>query len=141
MRVVIVESDADGRSGVGQIIERSGPMTEETANKIFSGPVARTAHPDRQEGFLDISPGVGAAIWRIYEFSPGLVFDMHHTETVDFDVLVDGSMTLLLDHDEVGLAPGDGVLLRGDRHGWRAGVEGCRVLFALFGANSEASQA
>jgi hypothetical protein len=90
-------------------------------------------------GFLDISPGTGAAIWDIYEFSEGLVYDMHHTDTVDFDVLVDGGMTLVPDRDELELTPGDGVLLRGDRHGWRAGMQGCRMLFTLLGSSETPS--
>jgi mannose-6-phosphate isomerase-like protein (cupin superfamily) len=135
MRVVVVETDAAGRSGVGRIVERTGPTDEEAADSVFSGPVATTAPGGDAEGFLDLSPGPGAAMWRIYELPPGLVYEMHHTDTVDFDVLVDGSMTLVLDRDEVDLAPGDGVLLRGDRHSWRAGNEGARMLFALLGSS------
>jgi hypothetical protein len=37
---------------------------------------------------------------------------------------------------EVHLGPGDGVLLRGDRHSWRAGPQGCRMLIALIGAEN-----
>jgi hypothetical protein len=134
MRVVVVETDPEGRSGVGRVVERTGPITEEAAHRIFSGPVATTAPAQDTEGFLDLSPGAGAAMWRIYELPPHLVYEMHHTDTVDFDVLVDGSMTLVLDRGEVELAPGDGVLLNGDRHGWRAGGEGARMLFALLGS-------
>jgi len=139
MRVLVVETGVDGRSGVSQIIERTGPVREEAAHEIFSGRVSTTAPPDDVAGFLDLSPGAEAAMWRIYELPPGLVYDMHHTDTVDFDVLVDGEMTLVLDCDEIELAPGDGVLLRGDRHGWRAGNEGCRMLFALLGSSETTS--
>lgn len=66
---------------------------------------------------------------------------MHHTDTVDFDVVVGGLMTSVLDRDEIVLHPGDGVLLRGDRHSWRAGREGCRMLFALLGAADEPPRA
>jgi len=141
MRVVVVETGVDGRSRVSQIIDRTGPVSEEAAHEIFSGRVSTTAQPDDVAGFLDLSPGAEAAMWRIYELPPGLVYDMHHTDTVDFDVLVDGEMTLVLDCDEIELAPGDGVLLRGDRHGWRAGTEGCRMLFALLGSSKDPSTA
>jgi hypothetical protein len=141
MRVVVVETDVDGSSCVGRVIERAGPIDAEAAHEIFSGPVATTSLPDRASGFLDLSPGPGAAMWRIYELPPGLVYEMHHTDTVDFDVLVDGSMTLVLDREEVELAPGDGVLLNGDRHSWRAGDNGCRMLFALLGSSRPSSGA
>lgn len=138
MRVVVVETDGEGRSGVGRIIERTGPVSAEAAHRIFSGSVSTTAPPGDPAGLLDISPGAGAAMWRIYELPEGLVYDMHQTDTVDFDVLVEGTITLVLDRDEVELAPGDGVLLRGDRHGWRAGTQGCRMLFALLGSGETA---
>jgi hypothetical protein len=112
MRVVVVETDAAWRSSVDRIVERTGPIGKEAAHSIFCDPVATTAPMAGTEGFLALSPGVGAAMWRIYELAPGLVYDIHHTDTVHFDVLVDGSMTLVLDRDEVELAPGDGVLLR-----------------------------
>lgn len=133
MRVVVVETDADGRSGVGRVVEREGPIHDEGAHLIFSGPVVATGPQTGTRGFLDLSPGPGAAMWRIYEFPPGLAYDMHHTDTVDFDVVVDGAMTLVLDRDEIELCPGDAVHLAGDRHGWRAGTEGCRMLVALLG--------
>src|SRR5688572_22481507 len=101
MRVVVVETDVDGRSGASQVIERTGPVSEEAAQEIFSGRVSTTAQPADAAGFLDLSPGAEAAMWRIYEFSPGLAYDMHHTDTVDFDVLVDGEMTLVLDREEI----------------------------------------
>lgn len=133
MRVVVVETDTHGRSGVGQIIERTGAPSREASCEVFSGPVTKAAHPDGQEDFVDLSPGAGAAKWRIYDLPPNLVYEMHHTDTVDFDVVVEGSMTLVLDRDEVILQPGDGVLLAGDRHSRRAGSRGCRMLFALPG--------
>lgn len=80
-------------------------------------------------------------MWRVYDLPPDLVYEMHHTDTVDFDVVVGGLMTSVLDRDEIVLHPGDGVLLRGDRHSWRAGREGCRMLFALLGAADEPPRA
>lgn len=70
MRVVVVETDAQGRSGVGQIIERTGAPTEETSHGIFSGQVVKAAHPNGQDGFVDLSPGAGAAMWRVYDLPP-----------------------------------------------------------------------
>jgi quercetin dioxygenase-like cupin family protein len=134
MRVVLVETDAAGRSGVAEVIERNGVVTDEALYEIFSGPLTRGARPPQEVEFLDMSPGSGAARWRIFEFRPDVLHDMHHTDTVDFDVVVDGSITLGLDRGEVELSAGDAVLLRGNRHSWRAGTKGCRMLIALLGA-------
>src|ERR1700733_3143072 len=136
VRVVLVDSDGDGLSHVGSLIERTGAPAVEDLYEIFNGPLRFTMPKGREEEFLDMSPGFGAAMWRVFEFSPGLVYDMHQTATLDFDVVIDGSITLGLDHQEVLLGPGDGVLLRGDRHSWRAGAHGCRMLIALIGAEN-----
>lgn len=129
----MVCTDSQGRSGVSTAIERAGVPEAEAVHEIFAGHLMRTAPPGVPHEFLDISPGAGAALWRIFEFPPGLTYDMHHTDTVDFDVVIEGSMSLELDRDTVELGPGDAVLLRGDRHAWRAGPDGCRMLIALLG--------
>jgi quercetin dioxygenase-like cupin family protein len=136
VRVVLVDSDGDGLSHVGSVIERTGAPAVEDLHEIFNGPLRFTMPKGCEEEFLDMSPGFGAAMWRVFEFSPGLVYDMHQTATLDFDVVIDGSITLGLDRQEVLLGPGDGVLLRGDRHSWRAGAQGCRMLIALIGAEN-----
>jgi quercetin dioxygenase-like cupin family protein len=136
MRVVLVDSDGDGLSHVSSVIERTGSPAAEDLYEIFNGPLRFTMPTGREEEFLDMSPGFGAAMWRVFEFSPGLVYDMHRTATLDFDVVIDGSIALGLDRQEVHLGPGDGVLLRGDRHSWRAGAQGCRMLIALIGAEN-----
>jgi hypothetical protein len=57
---------------------------------------------------------------------------MHRTESVDYGVVIDGEMTLLLDDSEVLLKPGSVVIQRGTNHAWanRSGKV-CRMLFVL----------
>ncbi|RDU98822.1 cupin domain-containing protein [Trinickia dinghuensis] len=57
---------------------------------------------------------------------------MHRTESVDYGVVIDGEMTLILDDAEVALAPGSVVIQRGTNHAWanRSGRP-CRMLFVL----------
>ena len=43
---------------------------------------------------------------------------MHKTKTVDYIILLDGEVTLLLDEDEVDLKPFDVVIQRGTNHAW-----------------------
>jgi mannose-6-phosphate isomerase-like protein (cupin superfamily) len=57
---------------------------------------------------------------------------MHRTESVDYGVVIDGELTLVLDQDEVLLRPGSVVVQRGTNHAWanRSG-RNCRMLFVL----------
>jgi mannose-6-phosphate isomerase-like protein (cupin superfamily) len=57
---------------------------------------------------------------------------MHRTETVDYGVVIEGEVTLVLDDSEVQLKPGSVVVQRGTNHAWanRSGRP-CRMLFVL----------
>ena len=43
---------------------------------------------------------------------------MHRTETVDYAVVLEGEIVMLLDDDEVKLKAGDVVIQRGTNHAW-----------------------
>lgn len=43
---------------------------------------------------------------------------MHRTKTIDYMVVIEGEIVLLLDEDEVVLKPGDVVVQRGTDHAW-----------------------
>jgi len=57
---------------------------------------------------------------------------MHRTESVDYGIVIDGEMTLVLDDSEVLLKAGSVVVQRGTNHAWanRSGRP-CRMLFVL----------
>jgi quercetin dioxygenase-like cupin family protein len=57
---------------------------------------------------------------------------MHRTESVDYGVVIEGELTLVLDEGEVLLKPGSVVVQRGTNHAWanRSGKP-CRMLFVL----------
>lgn len=57
---------------------------------------------------------------------------MHRTETVDYGIVIEGELTLVLDDSEVQLKPGSVVVQRGTNHAWanRSGKP-CRMLFVL----------
>jgi mannose-6-phosphate isomerase-like protein (cupin superfamily) len=57
---------------------------------------------------------------------------MHRTESVDYGIVIEGEMTLVLDDSEVLLKPGSVVIQRGTNHAWanRSGKV-CRMLFVL----------
>lgn len=55
---------------------------------------------------------------------------MHRTEAVDYGIVIDGELILVLDDSEVALKPGSVVVQRGTNHAWanRSGKP-CRMLF------------
>ena len=57
---------------------------------------------------------------------------MHRTETVDYGIVLEGEITLVLDEGETVVRAGDIVVQRGTNHGWanRSG-KGCRIAFVL----------
>lgn len=67
---------------------------------------------------------------------------MHRTESVDYGIVIDGELTLVLDDSEVPLKPGSVVVQRGTNHAWanRSGRP-CRMLFVLVDGVYEADVA
>jgi mannose-6-phosphate isomerase-like protein (cupin superfamily) len=65
---------------------------------------------------------------------------MHRTETVDYGIVIEGELTLVLDDSEVLLKPGSVVVQRGTNHAWanRSGRP-CRMLFVLVAGRYEPS--
>ncbi len=57
---------------------------------------------------------------------------MHRTESIDYGIVIEGEMTLVLDDGEALLKPGSVVIQRGTNHAWanRSGKM-CRMLFVL----------
>jgi hypothetical protein len=57
---------------------------------------------------------------------------MHRTQTVDYGIVLEGEITLLVDIGEVTVRAGDIVVQRGTNHGWanRSG-KNCRIAFIL----------
>jgi hypothetical protein len=63
---------------------------------------------------------------------------MHRTESIDYGVVIEGELTLLLDHGEVVVRAGNVVVQRGTNHAWanRSGKP-CRILFVLVSGQYE----
>lgn len=57
---------------------------------------------------------------------------MHRTETVDYGIVLEGEMTLILDRGETLLQAGDIVVQRGTNHAWSNRSDSrCRMAFVL----------
>jgi len=81
-------------------------------------------------------PGVSETIVRYCDWAPGATLDFHRTETIDFGVVMQGSMEMTLGSGEKRtLGVGDTIVQRGTLHAWRnpSETEWARVIFFLIG--------
>ncbi|WP_120006440.1 cupin domain-containing protein [Nesterenkonia muleiensis] len=63
---------------------------------------------------------------------------MHKTQTVDFGIVLEGSITMLLDEDDIQVSAGDMIIQRGTNHAWSNRTnEPCLVAFVLADADAE----
>src|SRR5262249_42500918 len=62
---------------------------------------------DPADGALTVPPAPNGTKIRINELPPGAASQMHRTETVDYGIVLDGEVVLVLDDSETTLRPGD----------------------------------
>lgn len=64
---------------------------------------------------------------------------MHRTETIDYGIVLEGEITLILDDGETIIGAGDIVIQRGTNHGWaNRGSVPCRIAFILIDGSYDA---
>ena len=132
IRRVVTGHDADGKSVVlsdgaapqhhDMVGDRIGAdffeiwSTPETVPQITSTPAS-----EPNERAFTIMPPTGHLL-RIIEIYPphqgGRRTAMHRTKTVDYVVVIEGEVVLILDDSEVVLKAGDAVVQRGTDHAW-----------------------
>ena len=83
-------------------------------------------------GPVSVTPAPNGTKLRVNEIPPGAGSPMHRTRTVDYGIVLDGEVVLVLDDGETVLRAGDVVVQRGTNHRWenRAGTP-ARVAFIL----------
>lgn len=63
---------------------------------------------------------------------------MHRTETVDYGIVLDGELVLIMDEGETTVRAGDIVVQRGTNHGWaNRSNRNCRIAFILIDGQFE----
>ena len=131
MRLVITGAGPDGRSRVERVmeLEPAGPGIAFSAAEVWAQPEVLAAFGDRPRSAshrpVDCPPG--AMSWRFVRHPPLGSFAIHRTDTVDFDVVMDGQVELGLEDGSIDLRTGDMVIIPGVAHAWRAGPDGCTV--------------
>jgi mannose-6-phosphate isomerase-like protein (cupin superfamily) len=113
---------------------------------------------DRAEREVGVPPPPNGSIFRLVEFPPGTkemsreaVLEemgvgsqgeakhpgMHRTRSIDYAVVLEGEIDMLLDDSEVHLAAGDVLVQQGTNHAWvNRGSKPCQVAFVLIDAHN-----
>jgi mannose-6-phosphate isomerase-like protein (cupin superfamily) len=124
-------------------------VTDESPADISGG-------ADRAEREIGVPPPPRGSIFRVVEFPPGRKESsreavlkemglsgqsdsghpgMHKTRSIDYAVVMEGEIDMLLDDSEVHLTAGDVLVQQGTNHAWvNRGTRPCRIAFVLIGA-------
>ncbi len=146
-RRVVTGHDSEGRSLVlsdGPVpVTRSstgiGLHFDEVWNTSAAPAPIAAQEPEPTERPLRIAPEGPGSVIRVNEFLPGHVRDglqtaMHRTESVDYGIVLEGEMTLILTDSEVALRAGDIVVQRGTDHAWaNRSQRSAKMAFILIG--------
>lgn len=83
-------------------------------------------------GPASVAPPAHGTRLLVTEMPPGDASPVHRTETVDYGIVLDGEVVLVLDDSETVLRAGDMVVQRGTSHRWENRSAGtARVAFIL----------
>lgn len=162
MRRVVTGHDADGRAVVVRDEQATNVLVSPdrrgvALTDLWATPA--TAGEDPVARPLVLDPPAGGTVFRIVQFEPEDPADieradgptafaamgaghravsgvrhpyMHRTDTVDYAVVLSGSITMLLDEEDVELHAGDVVVQNGTNHAWaNRGDASCRMAFVL----------
>lgn len=74
-------------------------------------------------------------VFRVVQYAPGVASDLHRTDSLDYAIVLSGSIELGLGTETVVLNAGDVLVQRGTAHDWvNRGDEPCVIAFCLIGA-------
>jgi len=132
MHLMITGVDEHGRSCVtsdGEVTfaggtEGGGFSFADLFSTSTSPPPVR---PAGRADFVDLGIKPGLIRWLAVDYAPGAATHRHHTDTIDFGVVLSGSVELILDDGAHQLGAGACVVMNGVDHEWRAGPTGCRL--------------
>jgi hypothetical protein len=134
MRRLVTGVDALGCSCVVEETEFSIPISGEPIYQTDTAPPP--VRPPGRGADLDLAVPPGFVRWAFAHFEPGQrgQMHMHHTDTLDLDTIIFGSIDLVLDDGPHRLEAGDCVVITGVDHEWLAGPEGCSWSVVMIGS-------
>ena len=108
---------ADGPVPVVRTAPDGALFYEIWSTEAMPAPIG-AAEPDPTVGALTVPPTPNGTKIRINEFPPGVVSPTHRTQSVDYGIVLDGEVVLVLDDSSTVLRAGDVVVQRGTSHRW-----------------------
>jgi hypothetical protein len=136
MRILITGVDDDGRSCVVEERTPDDPPSPSGITVTLAAETPSSPPPPRPPGHGDLVPivrGPGIARWSFVEFAAHSTAGLHHTDSVDFDVILEGSVDIVLEDGPHRLEVGDAVVVNGVDHGWVTHDEACRMSVVVIG--------
>ena len=129
----------DGPVPVSRDLPEDGVAFHEIWNTAGApAPINAREETEPTERELAVPPPACGTKIRINEFAPGhlnphgLQSPVHRTQSVDYGIVIEGEITLVLDDSEVTLRAGDVVVQRGTDHAWaNRGSTTAKVAFIL----------
>jgi hypothetical protein len=116
---------SDGPVPVTRELPESGVLFHEVwSTDAAPAPIAPAEPGEPTQRSLRVPPEPLGTKIRVNEFHPGhldqrgLQSPVHRTESVDYGIVLEGEMVLILDDSEVQLKAGDIVIQRGTDHAW-----------------------
>lgn len=165
MRRVVTGHDADGKAVVlldgaapnVKVKSAQGGVVSTLLWVTDESPADVSGHADRAQRDIAVAPPPRGSIFRIVEFPPlgaatlsqaaihedmGLSGQkagrhplMHRTKSIDYAIVMQGEIDMLLDDSEIHLKAGDVLVQQGTNHAWvNRGSEPCRIAFVLIDA-------
>jgi hypothetical protein len=133
---LVVEADpGTGMPAIRRMpVPDHGPITVTAGESLTQaiGPAHPESVPLDLTAFgIEVTPG--RLCWSVFRQQPGERYALHHTDTIDVDTVLAGSVTLRAGAAQADLAAGDCVLIRGAAHAWTAGPSGCVLSVAFIG--------
>lgn len=130
---------SDGTVPVHRVMPQDGVgFYEIWQTDAMPAPVAPVEPSEPTERTLRVPPEPNGTKIRINEFFPGFINELgnqspvHRTESIDYGIVLEGEIVLVLDDSEVILRAGDVVVQRGTDHAWaNRSDKVCRVAFIL----------
>ena len=140
IRRVVTGHDPDGKSVI--VSDGAAPQFHDRPNfaEVWNTagsptPITPVEAREPNDRPLQLGPSPGGSTIRVVEMPPGHRSAMHRTSTIDYGIVLQGELFLVLEESETLLRPGDIVVQRGTNHAWDNRSDApVRVVFILLDA-------
>ena len=140
-RRIVTGHDANGKAVI--LHDSAAPNVKRRPSGLVStllwttdeSPADVNRKDDRSAREVGIPPPERGSIFRVVDFPPGAKGEMHRTRSIDYAVVIEGEIDMLLPEGEVHLRAGDVLVQQATDHAWenRSGSN-CRIAFILIDA-------